>query len=73
AREAGYTVEETLLTPFDVFTADEAFLTGTAAEVIPMVSLDGKKVGTGTPGPITLELIQLFRLLTQSAGVPFLG
>lgn len=70
AVEAGYTVEETFLTPFDVFTADEAFLTGTAAEVIAMVSLDGKPVGCGKPGPVTLDLMQRFREHTAT-GTPF--
>jgi len=70
AQQAGYKVEETFLTPFDIFTCDEAFLTGTAAEVIPMVSLDQKKIGCGTPGPITRELIGLFHLHTET-GVPF--
>lgn len=70
AREAGYTVEETFLTPFDVFTADEAFLTGTAAEVIAMVSLDAKPIGTGKPGPVTLDLMQRFRAHTAT-GTPF--
>lgn len=66
AKEAGYTVEETFLTPFDIFTADEAFLTGTAAEVIPMVSLDGKPVGDGKPGPVTKDLIAWFRAHTAT-------
>jgi branched-chain amino acid aminotransferase len=70
AREAGYAVEETFLTPFDVFTADEAFLTGTAAEVIPMVSLDAKPIGCGTPGEVTRDLIARFRAHTAT-GVPF--
>jgi branched-chain amino acid aminotransferase len=70
AREAGYTVEETFLTPFDVFTADEAFLTGTAAEVIAMVSLDAKPIGCGKPGPVTLDLMQRFREHTAT-GTPF--
>lgn len=70
AREAGYTVEETFLTPFDVYTADEAFLTGTAAEVIGMVSLDGRKIGCGNPGESTLELAQLYRDFTRT-GVAF--
>jgi len=70
AREAGIEVEETLLTPMDVYTADEAFLTGTAAEIIPMVSLDGRKIGCGTPGEITRNLIQRFRTHTGT-GVPF--
>jgi branched-chain amino acid aminotransferase len=64
ARDAGHPVEETFLTPFDVFTADEAFLTGTAAELIPMISLDGKAIGCGTPGPVTIALMARFRAHT---------
>jgi len=71
AKEAGYAVEETFLTPFDIYAADEAFLTGTAAEVIPMVSLDGKKIGCGVPGPVTQDLIARFRAATATSGVPF--
>lgn len=70
ARQNGYTVDETLLTPFDVFTADEAFLTGTAAEIIGMVSLDNRKIGCGKPGEVTLELTALFREHTAT-GVAF--
>ena len=70
AREAGYHVEETFLTPFDVACADEAFLTGTAAEVIPMVTLDAKPIGSGVPGPITADLIERFRAETRN-GTPF--
>lgn len=66
AQEAGFKVEETFMTPMDVYTADEAFLTGTAAEVIPMVSLDGRKIGCGTPGPITLEVMKRFREHTHT-------
>lgn len=66
AREAGLVVEETLLTPMDIYTADEAFLTGTAAEVIPMVSLDGRKIGCGTPGEITRDIIRRFREHTNT-------
>lgn len=66
ARSAGYTVTEDFLTTFDVFTADEAFLTGTAAEVIPMVTLDGKKIGCGTPGKITRQIMDLFRAETAN-------
>jgi branched-chain amino acid aminotransferase len=65
ARDAGFKVEETFMTPMDVYTADEAFLTGTAAEVIPMISLDGRKIGCGTPGPITMEVMRRFREHTQ--------
>lgn len=69
-REEGVQVEETLLTTYDVYRADEAFLTGTAAEVIPMVGLDGQPVGDGKPGPMTKKAIQLFRAHVAS-GVPF--
>ncbi|MDR3687863.1 MAG: branched-chain-amino-acid transaminase [Fimbriimonas sp.] len=71
AKDAGYAVEETILTPFDVFSADEAFLTGTAAEIIPMISLDGKKIGCGTPGPVTQDLMARFRQLTATTGASF--
>lgn len=70
AREAGYQVVEEMLTPFDVYTADEAFLTGTAAEIIGMVSLDDRKIGCGMPGPVTLEIARRFREHTKT-GVPF--
>lgn len=66
ARGAGYKVEETVLTPLDVYSADEAFLTGTAAEVIPMVALDGTKIGCGTPGEVTQRLMALFREETNT-------
>lgn len=72
AREAGYTVEETWLTLFDVFTMDEAFLTGTAAEIIPMVSLDGKQIGCGKPGQVTIDLMARFRAHTAT-GIRFEG
>lgn len=66
ARAQGLTVEETWLTKFDLYAADEAFLTGTAAEVIPMIELDGQPMGPdGKPGPITRKLMELFRLETQ--------
>ena len=71
AREAGYEVEEAFLTPFDVSTADEAFLTGTAAEVIPMVTLDSRPIGDGTPGPATRDLMARFRVHTAE-GTPFM-
>lgn len=64
ARAKGFEVTEDILTPFDVFSADEAFLTGTAAEVIPMVSLDGKPIGTGRPGPVTQELMAAYKAET---------
>jgi branched-chain amino acid aminotransferase len=65
ACEAGYVIEETILTPFDIYSATEAFLTGTAAEVIPMVTLDSQKIGTGMPGEVTLDLMKRFREHTK--------
>lgn len=66
ARKAGYQVDETFLTVFDVYSSDEAFFTGTATEVIPFVSLDGTKIGCGTPGEVTIEMMRLFREATKS-------
>lgn len=57
----GVEVVEKVFTRFDLYTADEAFLTGTAAEVIPMVKLDDRSIGDGKPGPITRKLIEEFR------------
>jgi len=70
ARAKGYTVDETFLTPFDISASDEVFLTGTAAEVIAMISLDGRAIGCGKPGPITQEIMALFREHT-SVGTAF--
>jgi branched-chain amino acid aminotransferase len=65
AKANGFEVVEDFMTPFDVFTADEAFLTGTAAEVIPMVSLDSKPIGNGKPGAATKEIMAIFREATN--------
>lgn len=70
AKEAGYKVEETALTPFDAYAADEAFLTGTAAEIIPMVSLDSRPIGCGKPGEITQELMARYKEAVKT-GVSF--
>lgn len=70
ARKQGYKVEERMMTLYDVYNADEAFLTGTAAEMIPMVKLDGRTIGTGKPGPITKHLLECFHQLTREEGVP---
>ncbi|MFP6673692.1 MAG: branched-chain-amino-acid transaminase [Pirellulaceae bacterium] len=66
ARAAGYTVRELALTRHDVFIADECFLTGTAAEVIPVVKVDNRPIGNGHPGEITKELISSFHELTRN-------
>src|SRR6202047_3910669 len=58
------------LTKYDIYTAEECFLTGPAAEVIPAVQLDRRLIGSGQPGPITLQLIESFRELTRATGTP---
>ena len=60
AEKQGYTVVEKNLTRYDLYTAQEFFLTGTAAEVIGVVEIDGRKIGDGTPGPISKELKEKF-------------
>lgn len=60
ARGAGITVHERSMDRHDIYTADECFLTGTAAEVIPVVECDSRPIGQGTPGPITRELRRHF-------------
>jgi branched-chain amino acid aminotransferase len=58
------------LTRYDIYTADECFLTGTAAEVIPAVQLDRRLIGNGQPGPLTLKFMEGFRELTRTTGTP---
>ena len=65
ARAAGIAVHEVPLTKHDVYIADECFLTGTAAEVIPVVKVDSRAIGSGVPGPITRDLIERFHKLTR--------
>jgi len=61
ARELGIPMREADLTRYDVWCADECFLTGTGAEVIPVVKLDGRVIGTGKPGPVTARVLGSFR------------
>jgi branched-chain amino acid aminotransferase len=61
-------VKETVFTMHDVYNADEIFLTGTAAEIIPTVKVDGRIIGDGRPGPITNEMIAAYRELTKVNG-----
>ena len=63
ARDAGYGVEELPLNRYDLYTADEVFLTGTAAEVVGVSRLDGRAIGAGAAGPITRDLAARFRAL----------
>lgn len=64
AKDMGITVREELMTRYDLYFADECFLTGTAAEIIPVVKIDGQTIGTGKPGKNTLDLLERYRLLT---------
>jgi len=66
AREAGVEVREVPLTKHDVYIADEVFLTGSAAEVIPVVKVDSRSIANGKPGPMTLDLSQRFHALTRA-------
>ena len=70
AREAGLTVAEPNLTRYDLFNADECFLTGTGAELVPVVNIDGRGIGNGRPGVITQRLTALYHALTKVSGDP---
>jgi branched-chain amino acid aminotransferase len=70
ATEMGLKVAEPNLTRYDLFNADEFFLTGTGAEVIPVVKLDGRIIGNGKPGPVTKKLVEAYHRLTVSSGEP---
>ena len=63
-------VKEELFTPYHVYVGDEVFLTGTAAEVVPVTEVDGRIVGDGKPGKTTLKLMKAFKELTKVTGVP---
>ena len=65
AAESQIAVHQVALTRHDVFVADECFLTGTAAEVVPVVNVDDRLIGDGKPGPITCDLIERFHTLTR--------
>lgn len=69
-KQLGLEVSEPNLTRYDVYNADECFLTGTAAEVIPVVKVDGRTIGTGKPGAKTLQLLKKFHALANSSGEP---
>ncbi|SDU24303.1 branched chain amino acid aminotransferase apoenzyme [Verrucomicrobium sp. GAS474] len=69
AKQAGRDLRESMLTRYDLFVADEIFLTGTAAEVVPVVDVDGRSIGNGKPGPVSGDLTRRFRELTRTSGV----
>ncbi len=64
AAAAGLQTEEAVLTRFDLYTADECFITGSGAELMPVTSIDGRSIGNGKPGPVTGRLTAAFRKLT---------
>jgi branched-chain amino acid aminotransferase len=70
ARESGLAVSEPNLTRYDLFNAEECFLTGTGAEIIAVVKIDGRVIGKGRPGLVTEGLIGEYRALTQNSGEP---
>jgi len=65
AEKRGIPVQETTFTRYDLFVADEVFLTGTAAELVPVVEIDGRVIGNGKPGPIFNQLLNDFRELVK--------
>jgi branched-chain amino acid aminotransferase len=65
AREQRIPVREMPLTKHDVYIADECFLTGSAAEIVPVTKVDSRKIGAGVPGPITLRLLDRFHEVTR--------
>ena len=69
-RELGLKVSEPNLTRYDLYVADECFLTGTGAEIIPVVKIDGRVIGTGQPGAISKQLIEKYHALTKVSGEP---
>ena len=70
ARESNMPVTEPNLTRYDLFNADECFLTGTGAELVPVVKIDGRVIGSGTPGPVTRDLVVRYHALTKVSGEP---
>lgn len=70
AEEAGLKVSEPNLTRYDLFNADECFITGTAAEIVPVVKIDGRVIGNGKPGAVTRRLEEDYHALTKVSGEP---
>jgi branched-chain amino acid aminotransferase len=70
ATRDGYTVREQVMTRHDLYVADEIFFTGSGAEVIPVINVDGRSIGDGKPGAITWHFINAYRTLVNSTGHP---
>lgn len=73
ARDLGIPAAERVFTLYDVYAAEECFLTGTGAELGPVVEIDGRQIGTGLPGPVTARLVAAFRDLARRTGTPVYG
>lgn len=73
AGHLGVPIVEREMTRYDIYTADECFLTGTAAEIVPVVLLDKRPIGSGRPGEVTRRFIEAFRQLTHTTGAPIYG
>ncbi|MFA4889659.1 MAG: branched-chain amino acid aminotransferase, partial [Candidatus Omnitrophota bacterium] len=71
ARRSRTLAHEHVITRHEVYISDECFLTGTAAEIIPVVSVDGRVIGNGRPGKMTLSLTKKFKALTKRGGVRY--
>ncbi len=71
ARSVRIPAREEMLTRHDLFNAEECFLTGTAAEIAPVVKIDGRQIGAGKPGKVTLRLMKDFRALTKTDGIKY--
>ncbi|MDP2921565.1 MAG: branched-chain-amino-acid transaminase [Candidatus Omnitrophota bacterium] len=71
AKKSGMTVKEEVINRHNIYTADECLLTGTAAEIIPVVGVDKRVIGDGKPGKITLSLMKEFRKATKADGVKY--
>ncbi len=70
AEQRGWKTRKRLFTLFDVYSAEECFITGTAAEIGPVVDVDGRSINDGKPGPMTLELMKAYKDLVNSTGTP---
>tara|TARA_R110002096_G_scaffold233086_11_gene423113 strand:+ start:3676 stop:4560 length:885 start_codon:yes stop_codon:yes gene_type:complete len=70
ARKSGFELHEVEMSRYELYTADELFLTGTAAEVVPVAEYDKRIIGSGKPGPITNQMIEAYRNLVETTGTP---
>ena len=68
AEEAGIKTKQTVLGLHDLYNAEECFLTGTGAEIVPVITIDGRQIGSGRPGKTTLDLLDRFRAMRVQDG-----